>query len=112
MQRRQQRCTPSKIISTGQIRQCNEDRCYTKIDELTIAVRMINGRRRMVAGRVDSGRLSSSESLHAYCHVLTVRTDHRQIEDGDLDAFWVAVHGFAVAVQDVDLVLQRCLVRR
>ena len=84
-----------KIICTGQIRQSNEDRSYPKIDELTIALRMINSRRRMVACGVDGGRQSSSESLHAYCHVLAVRTDHWQIEDGDLgvlDAGTVGCH--------------------
>ena len=73
---------------------------------------MINGRCRMVAGGVDGGRQPSSESLHADCHVLAVRADHRQVQDGDLDAVRVAAQGCAVPVQDVDLGLQRCLVRR
>ena len=57
----------------------------------------------MVAGGVDGGRQPSAEPLHPDCDVLAVRTDHRQIEDGDLDALRVAAQRCAVAVQDVDL---------
>ena len=83
-----------------------------KIDKLTIALRMINRRCRMVACSVDGGRQSSAEPLHADCDVFAIGTDHRQIEDSDLHALRVAVQSRAVPVQDVDLGSQHRLVRR
>ena len=65
-----------------------------------------------MAGGVDGGRQASTEPLHPDGDILAVGTDHRQVEDGDLDAGGVAAHRGAVPVQDVDLGWQHGLIGR
>src|SRR4029453_6433826 len=65
----------------------------------------------MVAGGIDSGRQASSESLNSYCDVFPISTDHRQVEDGDLNGCRVATDCSAISVQAVDLGLKHGLVR-
>jgi hypothetical protein len=73
---------------------------------------MINSRRRMVAGGVDGGWQTSAEPLYADCDVLAIGADHRQVQDGDLNALGVAAYRRAMPMQNVNLGSQHLLVRR
>ena len=77
MQSCQQWRAASKIICSGQVRQCNEDRADSKISELAIALRMINSRCRMVTGGVDGCWQTSTEPFHSYADILPISTNHR-----------------------------------